>query len=97
MSNYRTAPINERLRATLSFLEKLILTPRQLSTADVHQARAAGVSSRALEEAVYVAFTFGVIDRLADALGFEPNAGRPLAWTSRMLLKLGYGGASVRG
>jgi alkylhydroperoxidase family enzyme len=97
LADYRSAPMDARLRGTLAFLEKLVLAPAELGPADAERARAAGASDRALEEAVYVAFAFGVLDRIADALDFEPNAGRSLAWASRILYRLGYGGASLRG
>ena len=97
LSDYRSAPIDERLRATLAFLEKLVLAPGEVTDADAERARAAGASNRALREAAYVGFGFGVMDRLADAFDFEPETGRALVWTSRILLRLGYGIASVPG
>ena len=68
-----------------------------MTAADASRALGAGVSKRALREAAYVAFDFSVLDRLADAFGFEPAAGKALVWTSRILLRLGYGIASVPG
>ena len=97
LSDYRTAPIDERLRATLAFLEKLVLAPGEMTADDARLARAAGASSLALREAAYVGFGFGVMDRLADAFDFEPETGKALVWTTRILLKLGYGMASVPG
>ena len=97
LSDYRTAPIDGRLRATLQFLEKLVLAPGEMSAADAQEARAAGASGEALREAAYVAFCFGVMDRLADGFGFEVETGKALVWSTRILLKLGYGLASVPG
>lgn len=70
-----TAPVDERLRAALRFLRKLTLEPNEVGPADVEAARAAGVSDDALEDAIDVCALFNVIDRIADALGFDlPDA-----------------------
>ncbi len=97
LDDYRAAPIDDRLRTTLAFLEKLTLTPGEVGPEDVAPALAAGVSRRALEEAIYVATLFNVIDRLADAFDFElprPEDGPRTAW---VLTKLGYGSSIVPG
>ena len=78
LADWRNAPIDERLRATLQFLEKLTLTPDAIGAADVKTARAAGVSDGALRQAVYVCFIFSTMDRLADTLGFELPEARTL-------------------
>ena len=75
LSDLETAPIGEGLRATLALLRKLTLEPDALGPADVEAARSAGVSDEALEDAIHVCALFNVIDRIADALGFElPDA-----------------------
>jgi alkylhydroperoxidase family enzyme len=97
LEDYRAAPIGERLRTTLAFLEKLTLSPGEVGPADIAPMRAAGVSDRAVEEAVYVATMFNIMDRFADAFDFEVATGDQAAKTARILLKLGYGIASVPG
>ena len=97
LDDYRTAPIDARLRATLAFLEKLTLAPGEVGPEDVAPMLAAGVSRPAVEEAVYVATLFNVVDRLADAFDFEvprPEDGPRTAW---ILTKLGYGASVVPG
>jgi alkylhydroperoxidase family enzyme len=97
LDDYRTAPIGEPLRTTLAFLEKLTLTPGEVGPDDVAPMLAAGVSRTAIEEAIYVAAMFNVIDRLADAFDFElprPEHGPRTAW---ILTKLGYGASVVPG
>jgi alkylhydroperoxidase family enzyme len=75
LADWRMAPIDEELRATLGFLEKLTLRPDDLSTADAEAVLAAGVSRDALVDAIHVAALFNMIVRIADALGFEvPSA-----------------------
>ena len=69
--DWRTAPIDERLRATLGFIETLTLRPAELTPADAEKARAAGVSDEALIDAIHVAALFNMITRLADSLGWD--------------------------
>ncbi len=100
LDDWRTAPIDPKLRATLSFIEKLTLLPndpRSLAeqaddlrslAAEVAEARAAGVSDRALIDAIYVCALFNLIDRVADALGFDIPASFAAGAASQ--LKRGY-------
>ena len=69
--DWRTAPVDERLRAALGFMEKLTLRPEELGPADADAARAAGVSEEALVDAIHVAALFNMIVRLADALAWD--------------------------
>ena len=55
----------------LGFLEKLTLTPGEVEPEDARRVLAAGVSGRGMAEAIRVASLFNLIDRVADALGFE--------------------------
>ncbi len=70
LEDWRAAPVPERLRAALSFLETLTLRPTTVTAATMRELKAAGLSDRAIREATYVCFLFGVLDRLADALDF---------------------------
>jgi alkylhydroperoxidase family enzyme len=85
--DWRTAPIDARLRATLGFIEKLTLRPAELTAQDAARVLEAGVSRAALGDAIHVAALFNMIVRLADSLGwdvppfeaFEARADRMLA------------------
>jgi alkylhydroperoxidase family enzyme len=90
LADYRTARIDEKLRATLALLEKLTLTPEALSPADVRPVLALGVSREALVDAFYVAFLFNTYDRLADTLGWELPDRRYYPKAGQFLLKRGY-------
>jgi alkylhydroperoxidase family enzyme len=72
LADWRTAPVDERLRATLGFLQKVTLEPDAVGVEDAEAARAAGASTDALRDALYVAAYFNLIDRLADSFGFTP-------------------------
>jgi len=91
LEDYEHAPIGEGLRATLRFLEKLTLTPKEVTAADVDRVRKEGVSEAAIEEAIYVCAVFNTIDRIADAFGFEKPTPKDLRWAARLLLRIGYG------
>ena len=92
LQDYRTAPIDEKLRATLAFLERVTLAPEEVTAADAKAALAAGVSSAALMEALNVLFIFNVFDRLADTLGWEVSTPEEFRRWGQFLLKNGYGG-----
>lgn len=85
-----TAPISPGLRATLAFLAKVTLTPDALGPDDAAQARAAGVSDEALDDALHVAFLFAVYTRLADAMGWEQLDERERAGSASRLFRKGY-------
>ena len=94
LADWRTAPVDERLRATLGFLEKLTLRPTELEGSDVAVLRATGVDEDAIDDALTVAACFNLIDRVADSLGADPisNALSPeqlLAHEARFLAR-GY-------
>ncbi len=97
LANPDTAPIPERVRAMLRFLRKLTLEPEAVGADDVRALHAVGLGDAAIEEGVYVATMFNVIDRLADAFDFRPNDDKGLRWVARILLKIGYGAGSVPG
>ena len=85
LDDYRTAPIDEKLRAMLGLLETMTLRPEELRPGDVRAVLATGVTREAVRDAFYVAFLFNTYDRLADTLGWElpdqayyPKAGQRL-------------------
>jgi alkylhydroperoxidase family enzyme len=69
--DWRTAPIDDRLHATLGFIEKLTLRPAELTAADAAAVLDAGVSREALVDAIHVTALFNMIVRLADSLGWD--------------------------
>jgi alkylhydroperoxidase family enzyme len=91
--DWRTAPVDEKVRATLRFLETLTLRPDELGPADADAVRAADVSRDALVDAIHVAALFNMIVRMADSLGFEVPP--PDALRARAEWRLGHGYALV--
>jgi alkylhydroperoxidase family enzyme len=90
LDDYRTAPIDEKLRAMLGLLETFTLRPDEMSPSLVRQVLDAGVSRDAVRDAFYVAFLFNTYDRLADTLGWELPDQRYYGKAGRFLLKKGY-------
>lgn len=75
----RSAPIDERLRAMLVFLEKMTLTPEALSADDGALLQRAGISRAAAEDAILIGYSFNLIDRLADTFSFQVMSPQALA------------------
>jgi uncharacterized peroxidase-related enzyme len=90
LNDWRTAPVSEKLRATLGFLEKLTVEPHTVTTADVSALRGAGLSDESVEDAIHVAVLFNIVDRLADSLGFDVPGPEAFAQTAVVLLRRGY-------
>ena len=90
LADWRTAPVDPKVRATLGFLEKLTLAPAEVRQADVAPLRAAGVSDAAIEDAIHVCVLFNVYDRLADSLTFHLPGPDGYAASGRSLMKRGY-------
>jgi uncharacterized peroxidase-related enzyme len=90
LADYRTAPISEKLRAMLGFLEKLTFRPAEVGPEDAASLRAAGLSDEEIESALHVCTLFNVINRVADSLGFEEADRRGYERSGRRLLSVGY-------
>ena len=92
MSDYATAPIGDKLRATLGLLKKMTLDHDSLGPEDVRTVLRAGVSRQAIQDALEVAFVFNIYDRLADSMGWDipALAGGYYQVAAKRLLKHGY-------
>ncbi|HWT33015.1 MAG TPA: hypothetical protein VN107_04575 [Microbacterium sp.] len=90
LADYRSAPIGERLRAALVFLERLTRQPDELSGADAQTAFDAGLSPADLEDAAAVAAVFAVITRNANVLDFDIPSIDDFDRAAVMLLRRGY-------
>jgi uncharacterized peroxidase-related enzyme len=90
LDNWRTAPVEPKLRAMLGFLEKLTLQPDTLSADDIRTLRAAGLSDVAIEDAIHSCVLFNIYDRLADAFEFDIPDRAAFARSAASLLSRGY-------
>lgn len=90
LEDWKSAPVSEPIRLVLGFLEKLTLTPGDVGAIDIAPLRAAGISDKAIEDAIHVAVLFNIYDRMADALNFDVPGPASFAHSAKMLLRRGY-------
>jgi uncharacterized peroxidase-related enzyme len=90
LEDWRTAPVPEKFRVMLGFLEKMTLEPRELGPADVVPLREAGLSDEEIADAIHICAAFNLINRLADALGWEAQKDAAVHRFADLLLNLGY-------
>lgn len=90
LDDWRTAPIDAKLRVQLGFLEKLTLRPDEVRPRDIEPLRAAGLSDAAIEDAIQVCTLFNIYDRLADSLGWYLPDPQGYAASAQNLMKRGY-------
>ena len=90
LRDWRSAPVDERVRAALALLETMTLRPDELGSMDVEPVLRAGVSPEGVVDALYVGFLFNTIDRIADSLGFLAVSPREYGKSADRLLKHGY-------
>jgi alkylhydroperoxidase family enzyme len=67
--------LDERTRAALEFLEKLVTAPQSVDPSAMEQLKSAGIARKGAEDLVVICFGFSVINRLAEAFGFETPGG----------------------
>ena len=84
------APLGASTRAMLPILEKFTLAHRELTPDDFAEARRIGVSDEAITDALYVAYLFNIINRMADALQFEVGPQAAFDSSAQSLLTRGY-------
>jgi uncharacterized peroxidase-related enzyme len=71
--SWREAPLAPVDRELCEYAEKLTRAPASTGKADVERLRAAGLDDRAIHDAVQVISYFNYINRVADALGTDPE------------------------
>jgi uncharacterized peroxidase-related enzyme len=89
LADLETAPIDERLRATIRLLRRLT-REHTVGVDDVRAVLAAGVSREQIEDALAVAFVFNTVDRLSRTFGWVVEGPRAFAAGAKFLLARGY-------
>jgi uncharacterized peroxidase-related enzyme len=89
LADLDSAPIDERLRATLRMLGTLTRN-HTVDADDMRALLAAGVSPAQIRDALAVAFAFNTTNRLADALGFQMLERQGFQSGAKILLRRGY-------
>ena len=90
LEDFQSAPIGQKMKEMLRFLQKMTLRPEELSAEDAQCLREVGLSDAAIEDAIGVAFVFNLIDRLADSFAFEVPPADFFAKGAPMMFKRGY-------
>ena len=90
LADWQTAPINEKLRVTLGFLEKLTISPGEIVPEDIGALQNEGISEKTIADAIYVCVGFNIINRIADALNVKIPSPRMFSKASKFLLIVGY-------
>jgi AhpD family alkylhydroperoxidase len=89
LTDLKTAPIDEPLRATLRMLGKLT-HENGLEADDILAVLASSVSVEQIKDALAVSLVFNITDRLANAFGFTIPSPEATNAGARFLLKRGY-------
>lgn len=71
--DWRSAPLSKTDMALCVFAEKLTHHPADMSPDDLNVLRDIGFDDRAIHDATQVISYFNYINRVADALGVEPE------------------------
>jgi alkylhydroperoxidase family enzyme len=74
----------------LSVLEKVTLTPANVTPDDMRPLLTMGISSQAIEDALVVGALFNIIDRMADSLDVSIPSREEFTLTGQRLLQHGY-------
>ena len=72
-ADYREAELSTTDTAILDFAVKLTLHPSKMEASDLDRLRRKGLSDVGLLEIVHITGFFNYINRLADALGIDPE------------------------
>jgi alkylhydroperoxidase family enzyme len=90
LADLATAPIDDKLRATLGFLRKVTRDHAAVTAADVRPLLELGVTRQQLADALDVGWAFNVITRLADTFEFEVGPPASFDAGAKSLLTRGY-------
>lgn len=72
--DWKSAPLTPVDAALCAYAEKLTLTPTAIGEPDLAALRTVGLDDRGIHDTVQVIAYFNYINRVADALGVEPEA-----------------------
>ncbi len=87
---WRSGGFAPRIMAIFDVIEKVCAEPANFDNAALTAAHDQGVSTNAVRDALLVVFVFDVVNRLANALGFEVLAEGERIKTAAVLHRIGY-------
>lgn len=68
-ADWRSAPLDERERTMLAYVEKLTVAPAKVTALDLEPLRKAGFDDVAILQVNLIASWFNYVNRVADGLG----------------------------
>ncbi len=90
LDDYRTAPISDRDKALLGFIEKMNRESNRLQKQDVDDVKAAGWSEEAIYDAITVCALFNFYNKWIDAAGVSDMSAAGYAASGERLATFGY-------
>lgn len=90
LTDYRQAPIPDKLKAVLGFLEKLERRPGEITLADAQELTARGLSREEIMDAMAVLTLFSITVRCADTFNFALLNDKELEKSAKRMLAQGY-------
>ncbi len=71
IDDYRKAHLDEKEMRMLQFAEKMTVSPKKMTEADVDGLSEVGFSDKEILDITHIAALFNYLDRVADALGTQ--------------------------
>jgi uncharacterized peroxidase-related enzyme len=91
MTDYRAAPVSEKLKALLNIAGKVQKDGKLVTSADVEAARKEGATDREIHDTVLIAAAFCMYNRYVDGLEMgQPLDSAAYAQTAERLASQGY-------
>ena len=84
VDDFETAPISDKQKAMLRFIEKLTLEPHLMNQSDADAVYDAGWDERALHDAIMVCCRFSFMNRMSLGHGLDPLGVDPAARAANM-------------
>ncbi|QDL38701.1 carboxymuconolactone decarboxylase family protein [Rhodoferax sediminis] len=85
-----TAPVKARLKPLLAFVQKLMVTPSEMTQADADAVFEAGWDEQALHDAIAVTARAAFMQRLVEGYGFTPLTREAAAKHAKRRVERGY-------
>lgn len=90
LTDWRTAPLDDKMRAMLGFLEKMAHMPEEIGEDDAKALRASGLTDPQIEDAIHISASFHIINRLADSFDVRVPSPERVPKLAKAVLKRGY-------
>lgn len=90
LTDFRTAPIDDRAKALFAFLEKMNRASNRLEPADLDAVLAAGWTTEAVYDAITVCSLFNFYNKWVDATGVSDMPAAAYEGSGERLATLGY-------